>query len=140
MDAGRDFRRRRMRGVRTWHVPADAMADRALDAAFEQLTRGAMPRTETLEVMGRSVTVPLAAEGVARFDFAALCGTALGAGDYLALASRYHTLILDGIPRLSPDNLRRGAPLHHPGRYAVRSPGEPDRLGRRDAGPAVSPG
>ena len=33
-----------------------------------------------------------------------MCGTALGAGDYLALATHYHTLILDGIPRLSPDN------------------------------------
>jgi cell division protein ZapE len=33
-----------------------------------------------------------------------LCGSALGAGDYLALATRYHALILDGIPRLSPDN------------------------------------
>ena len=48
--------------------------------------------------------MPLAAEGVARFDFATLCGTALGAGDYLALATHFHTLILDGIPRLSPDN------------------------------------
>ncbi len=104
MDAGRDFRRRRMRGVRTWHVPADAMADRALDAAFAQLTNGAEGRAEKLEVMGRTLTVPLAAEGVARFDFAALCGTALGAGDYLAVATQYHTLILDGIPRLSPDN------------------------------------
>ena len=34
----------------------------------------------------------------------ALCGTALGAGDYLALATRYHTLILERIPRLSPSN------------------------------------
>ena len=25
MDAGRDFRRERMRGMRTWHVPADAI-------------------------------------------------------------------------------------------------------------------
>ena len=55
-------------------------------------------------VMGRKFTVPLAAEGVARFDFAALCGAALGAGDYLALATHFHTLMLDGIPRLSPDN------------------------------------
>jgi len=46
----------------------------------------------------------VAAEGVARCDFDLLCGTALGAGDYLALAQRFHTLILDGIPRLSPDN------------------------------------
>jgi len=104
MDAGRDFRRSRLRGMTTWHVPADARADRALDAAFAELTGNAVGRASTLMVMGRKFTVPLAAEGVARFDFSALCGAALGAGDYLALATHYHTLILDGIPRLSPDN------------------------------------
>jgi cell division protein ZapE len=104
MNAGRDFRRSRLRGMTTWHVPADARAERALDAAFAELTGNALGRPETLMVMGRKFTVPVAAEGVARFDFPALCGTALGAGDYLALATHYHTLILDGVPRLSPDN------------------------------------
>jgi cell division protein ZapE len=104
MNAGRDFRRSRLRGITTWHVPADARAERALDAAFAELTGNAAGHPETLMVMGRTLSVPIAAEGVARFDFAALCGTALGAGDYLALATHYHTLILDGIPRLSPEN------------------------------------
>ena len=104
LDAGRDFRRSRLRGMRTWLVPADARADRALDAAFAELTGGATPRLEMLIVMGRKLTVSMAAEGVARFDFDTLCGTALGAGDYLALATHFHTLILDGIPKLSPDN------------------------------------
>ena len=104
LDAGRDFRRSRLRGMRTWHVPADARADRALDAAFAELTGDAAGRPETLAVMGRKLVVPIAAEGVARFDFATLCGTALGAGDYLALATHFHTLVLDAIPRLSPAN------------------------------------
>jgi cell division protein ZapE len=104
MDAGRDFRRERMRGMRTWLVPADARAERELDRAFADLTGGAEGRPDALWVMGRKFVVPLAAEGVARCDFDLLCGTALGAGDYLALATRFHTLILDGIPRLSPDN------------------------------------
>jgi cell division protein ZapE len=104
MDAGRDFRRERMRGLRTWLVPADARADRELDRAFAELTGGAEGKPDTLWVMGRKFVVPLAADGVARFDFETLCGAALGAGDYLALATKFHTLILDGIPRLSPDN------------------------------------
>jgi cell division protein ZapE len=104
MDAGRDFRRSRLRGMRTWLVPADARADRELDRAFAELTENAEAKPETLRVMGRKFVVPLAAEGVARCDFETLCGTALGSGDYLAMARRYHTLILDGIPRLSPDN------------------------------------
>jgi len=104
MDGGRDYRRERMRGLRTWQVPADAMSRRALDEAFQRLTDGAIVEPVTLTVMGRDVVVPLAADGVARFDFDSLCNTALGAGDYLAIATTFHTLVLDGIPRLSPEN------------------------------------
>ncbi|HST74017.1 MAG TPA: cell division protein ZapE [Acetobacteraceae bacterium] len=104
IDGGRDFRRARLHGMPTWHVPADARAERALDLAFAELTGHAAARPERLTVMGRTLEVPLAAEGVARFDFEALCGQPLGAGDYLALATHFHTLILDAIPRLSPDN------------------------------------
>jgi cell division protein ZapE len=104
MDAGRDFRRERMRGMRTWYVPADAFSRRALDEAFATLTDGVEPRPVTLTVNGRKLVVPAAAEGVARFDFSTLCGTPLGPGDYLAVATNFHTLVLDGIPRLSPDN------------------------------------
>ncbi len=104
MNAARDFRRTRLRGLTTWHVPADVRAHRDLDHAFAEMTGGATPHAEMLMVTGRRLTVPIAAEGVARFDFATLCGTALGPGDYLALATHYHTLILDDIPRLSPDN------------------------------------
>jgi cell division protein ZapE len=104
MDAGRDFRRDRIRGLRTWHVPADRHADAALDEAFVTLINGARPGPMNLTVTGRRLVVPLAADGVARFDFEMLCGSALGPGDYLAIARNFHTLVLDGIPRLSPDN------------------------------------
>ena len=75
-----------------------------MDEAFVKLTGSAKPAPVKLTVMGRALTVPMAADGVARFDFDRLCNTALGAGDYLAIATAFHTLILDGIPRLSPDN------------------------------------
>jgi cell division protein ZapE len=104
MDAGRDFRRERLRGMRTWHVPADEFSRRALDEAFVTLTGGVLVRPVTLMVTGRQLVVPVAADGVARFDFNALCGTPLGPGDYLAIARNFHALVLDGIPRLSPDN------------------------------------
>jgi cell division protein ZapE len=104
MEEGRDFRRERLRHMRTWHVPADRRADEALDEAFAALTDDATPSSQTLTVTGRKLIVPIAAKGVARFDFDALCGKPLGPGDYLAVANAFHTVIIDGIPRLSPAN------------------------------------
>ena len=104
LEGGRDFRRARIRAMPTWHVPADARADRALDEAFAELSNHVPAHPDTLTVMGRTLYVPMAAEGVARFDFEALCGQPLGAGDYLTLATHFHTLVLDAIPRLSPEN------------------------------------
>ncbi len=102
-----DFRRKRAERLATWHVPANAAADVALDDAFRQLTGGAPARPTRMTVMGHTLEVPLAANGVARFDFEALCGQPLGAGDYLALATHYHALVIDAVPRLSPENYDR---------------------------------
>ena len=104
LEGGRDFRRARLRGLPTWHVPPNGRADAALDRAFENLSGGATPRAERLTVSGRTLRVPLAAGGVARFDFSTLCGQPLGPGDYLAVATHYGALVLDGIPRLGPEN------------------------------------
>jgi cell division protein ZapE len=104
LEAARDYRRERLRGMATWHVPADARAERALDAAFAELTGERHGERLVLSVYGRSVTLPQAARGVARADFEALCGTALGPADYLAVATHVHTLVLDAIPRLGPEN------------------------------------
>jgi cell division protein ZapE len=104
LDSAKDYRRGRLHGMRAWYVPADGRADHAMDAVFASLTEGEAPHRENLLIQGREVAVPLAARGAARFDFSALCSVALGPGDYLALATHYHTLLIDGVPRLSPDN------------------------------------
>ncbi len=100
----RDYRRRRERLASMWLVPANGAADRALDRAFETLTEGEAAGSAVLTVHGRRVPVPLAAAGVARFDFDALCATALGPGDYLEVARQYPTVIIDHVPRLGPEN------------------------------------
>jgi cell division protein ZapE len=138
LDGGHDYRRDRISGMRTWHVPADARADAALDEAFEALTTGETPGPVTLMVMGRKFAVPLAGQGVARFDFSALCGAALGAGDYLALATHFPSLVLDNVPILKPDNFDQAkrfitlvdALYEHRVKLIASAAAEPDALYR----------
>ena len=104
LDSPRDYRRGGLRGIPTWHVPADQRADARLDRAFRRLSEAAEIVPVTLTVMGRAVRVEQAAGMVARFGFDELCGRPLGAGDYLALATRFETLVLDHVPRLGPEN------------------------------------
>jgi cell division protein ZapE len=58
---------------------------------------------------GRSIHVPKSLKGVAVFSFKRLCAEARGAADYLAIARRYHTIIIVGIPRLGPENRNEAA-------------------------------
>ncbi len=99
-----DYRMKRIHDMPVYHVPLGAQSDRELDESFEALTDEKHGDEVTLDVMqGRTLTVPEAAKGVARFSFPELCAKPLGAADYLAIAGNFHTLVLSGIPRMGPD-------------------------------------
>ena len=100
LDARADFRLEKLAGSPVYHTPADAAAQEALDRAFRNLSGHARGAPLTLTVKGHAVEIPQAAGGVARAAFADLCDKPLGASDYLAIAQRFHTLILEGIPRM----------------------------------------
>ena len=109
-----DYRRDRLGQQDTWLVPNGPEATRQLSAAFFRLTdyppedRAHVP-SEALVVQGRTLLVPKALKGVAVFSFKRLCGEARGTADYLAIARRYHTVILVGIPVLGPENRNEAA-------------------------------
>jgi cell division protein ZapE len=104
-----DYRLERLSGVQVYHVPNGVLATTKLSQAFFKLTdhlvedRATVP-SEILQVQGRQLYVPKALKGVAVFSFKRLCDAPLGAADYLAIAQRFHTVIIVGIPKLSADN------------------------------------
>lgn len=107
LESAQDYRRERIRGLPTWHFPVNGRSERALDAAFLELSGEAHGQPASLQVLGRTVPVGESARGVARTSFEEICGRPLGPADYLALATHFHTLVLDGIPRLGPENFDR---------------------------------
>lgn len=103
LDSGLDYRKDRLKSMPVYHAPLGLAAEKALKTSFEQLTEGAAAAPETVEFKSRTLEVSAAARGVACFNFAELCEQPLGAGDYLAIAERYHTVLLAGVPKLSPE-------------------------------------
>jgi cell division protein ZapE len=103
LEGARDYRLARSRGQQVYFWPADATAHRALEAAFAELTGNAPSASRSLPVQGRSLEIPRAARGIAWFTFDELCRRPLGPADYLALCVAYHTIILEGIPRLGAE-------------------------------------
>jgi len=95
-----DYRRDRLKAVGIYHTPLGRGTDGELDEAFRQLADGADGTPDELIVQGRRFAVPCQARGVARFGFAELCEQPLGPADYWAIACRYQTVILSGIPRM----------------------------------------
>ena len=107
-----DYRRDRLGQQNTWLVPNGPAATADLSAAFFRLTDHEVTEpipAEDIVVQGRTLHVPKTLKGVAVFSFRKLCGEARGAADYLAVARRYHTVILVGVPRLGPENRNEAA-------------------------------
>jgi cell division protein ZapE len=102
LDGPRDYRLARLEQEPVYHAPLGGAASAALDRAWDRMTQGAQPRPVILPVQGRELRVERAAAGCARFTFEELCARPLGAADYLAIARRFDTVLLEGVPRLSP--------------------------------------
>ncbi|MCB1563273.1 MAG: AFG1 family ATPase [Alphaproteobacteria bacterium] len=103
LDGVTDYRAGMAREEGRYFMPLGGNTHRRMDQVFSHLTGGIAVKTASLSVKGRSIPVTAAAAGVARFSFAQLCEQPHGAEDYLAIAKRYHTIFLEGVPQLKYD-------------------------------------
>jgi len=107
LDSATDYRMQKNAGLPVYVSPLGAAADASLDQAWASIVNGGESMPAAIALKGREIAVPRAAGRAARFDFADLCDAPLGARDYLALAERYDTFVIDRVPVL--DQTRRNA-------------------------------
>ena len=88
-------------------TPADARAEAAMDASFRKLTGRMRGEKQMLRHKGRSIVLPQAALGVAHF--ADLCAAPLGPLDYQHIAHAFHTVMIEAIPVLGPEQRNKHA-------------------------------
>lgn len=111
--SAKDYRLEKLSGRPLYFSPCDARAAEAIEAHWVRLTGAAGGTSAFVDVKGRHVPVPRQSMGVARFGFSDLCEAPLGSLDYLHIAHAFHTVILEGIPMLTPERRNAARRLVH---------------------------
>jgi len=101
VDHGIDYRQSTLQDVKLYHSPLGPEADRAMAEAFERLAE-AREESPLLKIEHREIRARRRAGGVVWFDFRELCGGPRSQNDYLELATQFHTMLLSGVPQMSP--------------------------------------
>jgi cell division protein ZapE len=99
LDSPLDYRLRALTQSPVYRAPLDGESDAWLHARWEMLSHGCPREDGPFIVEGREIPARARAEGMAWFDFAALCEGPRGTADYIELSLECHTVLLGGIPR-----------------------------------------
>jgi cell division protein ZapE len=100
VDAGVDYRGRALEQVESYYTPLNAATDEALRNAYARIAETA-DENPVVSIENRDIRCLRRAGSIIWFDFATLCGGPRSQNDYLEIASRFHTVILSGVPMMS---------------------------------------
>ena len=93
-----DYRLRALVRSPVYRAPLDAECDAWLHERWHALRGDDDHRDAGIVVDGRRIAVRARTQGMAWFDFAALCEGPRGSADYIEIATEFHTVLLGGIP------------------------------------------
>lgn len=100
LPAERDYRRLKFAGQQVYAFGPESETRPQMDRLWLRLTGGDAGHPTSIESIGRQIRVPLAAMGAARFAFGDLCEQPLGTRDFVRIAHRFDTLMIDGVPQM----------------------------------------
>jgi len=105
VDGGTDYRLRTLENAGIYITPLGAQADKSLLECFNSLTRGmVIEENKVLEILGRDIMTRYWSEGIAWFEFAALCDGPRSAADYIEISQLFNTVIISNIPVFDAHN------------------------------------
>lgn len=104
VDGGVDYRLRSLEQAELYHCPLDESANASLNRSFEAIAGETGHIGRVLSIENRAIATVKCAEGVAWFDFKALCDGPRGQADYIEISRLFHTVLVGGVPRMTAAN------------------------------------
>jgi len=103
--SAQDYRLRQLTQAETYLTPLGESADAAIVENFKRLSGlGSWFGDEIISINGRDIPVKQEHNGVAWFEFPALCEGPRSAADYIELARDFHTVLIANVPRFDGSN------------------------------------
>lgn len=100
LPAAQDYRRMKFAGQHVYAFGTGAAVRAEMDRLWLRITGGEPGEPDRVQSTGRSIAVPLAALGAARFGFADLCEKPLGSRDFVRIANQFDSIIIDDVPQM----------------------------------------
>jgi cell division protein ZapE len=100
LESRTDFRLEKISRAEAYLSPLGPKSDATLKAVWKRLSDGHAADDTELIVKGRHFSPKHAAVNAAWFTFDQLCREPRGASDYLAIADRFETVIVEGVPMM----------------------------------------
>jgi cell division protein ZapE len=93
-----DFRLRILERAGTYHIPPGPSADVRMHRYFDEVSPGHVVENAVIDVFGRQIQSERCGEGVAWFEFPAICDGPRSQNDYMEIARLYQAVIIANVP------------------------------------------
>ena len=100
VDSGTDYRLRYLDTAEIYHQPLDDLAEEKLLENFRHIAPDRGEENATIIIEHRPIQTLRCADGVAWFEFSALCDGPRGAADYIEIGRLYQTVLLSRVPQM----------------------------------------
>jgi cell division protein ZapE len=101
LDGGVDYRLRQLEQAPTYLDARDPATTERLRRQFTALSGGAPCGPAEITIEGRPIAALASGQGLAWFEFKALCEGPRSQNDYIELARLYHTIFISDVPKLT---------------------------------------
>ena len=99
VDHGVDYRLRQLERAAIFQLSASPEAQQRMQQAFETLAGSEDSGGGALTIAGRPIAYRRLDDGIAWFDFEAICGGPRSQDDYIEIAHEFHTVLVSDVPQ-----------------------------------------
>jgi len=99
-----DYRKLGISKLERFFYPINDQTTFKINSIFREITKRKINIPKNIFIKGRNFVIQNYFEGMARFNFNDLCGTPIGAEDYIKIADNCKFILIDSIPNFADEN------------------------------------